>query len=969
MLHNRRKHSESDGSMHSHDSGGKGDNIRHGSGNESVFSGKIEKKVKLGEALLYYLSTLAVYAVVLLVVIFVRRQGMKYSTPSGLKPMPMDYQILTNVTPAPGDSIKQFRTEVAFDHLRYLARDPHPWNSPANEDTRQYLIGVLKQYQKLAEAQNIKLEIVSADPVAFSTFDDKKKRKTEPLAGKSAQRCSYLESRNVLARVIGKNNKADDALLVSSHIDSVQISYGATDDGINGGVMLEIIRHLIYNPVQSTVVFNFNNGEEIGLYGALGFVNHPWAKTVKAFINMEGAGAGGPAMVFRASNLDVVSRYSKKNSGYITKWRPHANVFANDAFALGLISSDTDYSVYTAYGIPGLDIAFYERRSVYHTSYDNLDNVPAGSIDQIGNTVLNAIKSMADDTEFLAAQRGSPKKPSVYFDILHLSMVSFSFVTLKVLYAVFIALIIAGSVVMFIVSKRSHKNNYYSHSHPGANGHVYFLSILRAFLFSGLALLLVIVVSLCVGLIYGAGNVLAVYGLTALVVTTVTAASLTVIGLVMYLYLVVEDRIGGYSKIQDRFVRSRVMSYAQLYIWLLGLIIGLVMSIAQGIGMLYYTIFASACCIVAALWAYAVEPRVSKSCVLRYVSWLFRLLVAVVLPALLTTDLCSTLVGGLSQTVIDGTKSYFVIVLIGLLVATVFGTSMPFIVTAGRRGVLIGSGVSFLVFIVLLLVSLFITPFSTTNPAHVYFEGTLDLDTQKETIELQSNKKIGGLVNQIWGDIPNMSLSSAVGKKSAVDRFNYTLSAANFGYADAFKSHNIDFPSYNSTKDIPSDFAGSYKNKANGILLYINAPNSQVCEVLTTNTPVYGYAIPQYGDGLADNPSESYTPPVLKPSNNTVTTIDPTFDRFYSYSMNPPVNRCQSLFLLSRASQSQFIVYLEHDGSGFGDAYLQCHYGDLHTFNPYALTLMEKAPSVSATISVGHGVPGSLSVKSKLKLA
>ncbi|OMH79490.1 Vacuolar membrane protease, partial [Zancudomyces culisetae] len=494
MLYNRRKRSESDGSMHSHDSGGKSSNRRHDSGHESVFSRKVEKKAKLAEALLYYLSTHA---------------GMKYSTPSRLKPMSMDYQILKNVTPAPGDSIKQFRTEVAFDHLRYLARDPHPWNSPANEDPRQYLIGVLKQYQKLAEAQNVTLEIVSADPVACSSVDVRPQPLLTPLAKKTALRSSYVESRNVLARIVGKNNRVDDALLITSHIDSVQTSYGATDD------------------VQSTVVSNFNNGEEIGLYGTLGFINHPWARTVKAFINMEGAGAGEPAMVFRASNLDLVSRYAKKYNGYITKWRPHANVFANDAFALGLISSDTDYSVYTAYGIPGLDIAFYERRSVYHTSYVNLDNAPAGSIDQIGDTVLNAIKSIADDSEFLASQRGSLKMPSVYFDILHLSIVSFSFVTLKVLYAVFIALIIAGSVVMFIVSKRSHKNNYYSHSHPGANGHVYFLSILRAFLFSGLALLLVIVVSLCVGLIYGAGNVLAVYGLTALVVTTVTAASLT----------------------------------------------------------------------------------------------------------------------------------------------------------------------------------------------------------------------------------------------------------------------------------------------------------------------------------------------------------------------------------------------------------------------------------------------------------
>jgi hypothetical protein len=46
---------------------------------------------------------------------------------------------------------------------------------------------------------------------------------------------------------------------------------------------------------------------------------------------VEGAGAGGRAFLFRASNLALAKFYSKVGNS------PHANVFGNDIFKLGLI--------------------------------------------------------------------------------------------------------------------------------------------------------------------------------------------------------------------------------------------------------------------------------------------------------------------------------------------------------------------------------------------------------------------------------------------------------------------------------------------------------------------------------------------------------------------------------------------------------------------------------------------------------
>lgn len=54
---------------------------------------------------------------------------------------------------------------------------------------------------------------------------------------------------------------------------------------------------------------------------------------------------------------------------------PHGSSLYADAYALGLIRSGTDYSVYTIAGMSGLDFAFYQRRSYYHTLRDTISSL------------------------------------------------------------------------------------------------------------------------------------------------------------------------------------------------------------------------------------------------------------------------------------------------------------------------------------------------------------------------------------------------------------------------------------------------------------------------------------------------------------------------------------------------------------------------------------------------------------------
>lgn len=96
-----------------------------------------------------------------------------------------------------------------------------------------------------------------------------------------------------------------------------------------------------------------------------------------------------------------------------------------DAFSRGLIRSGTDYEVYAKglgpeTALEGIDFAFYQRRSKYHTRYDSIPSADGGkdSIWAMLQSVTGAGVSLLNNAGG-HVEHGKPKPP-VYFDCEHL---------------------------------------------------------------------------------------------------------------------------------------------------------------------------------------------------------------------------------------------------------------------------------------------------------------------------------------------------------------------------------------------------------------------------------------------------------------------------------------------------------------------------------------------------------------------
>ncbi|XP_037121911.1 endoplasmic reticulum metallopeptidase 1 [Syngnathus acus] len=308
-----------------------------------------------------------------------------------------------------------FNAERARQHLeRITSVGPRPVGSHENEVlTVDYLLEQIEKVRMTTErGPHLQLSVEVQRPTGSFSIDF--------LGGFTS---FYDRITNVVVRLEPKGG-AEHLMLANCHFDSVANSPGASDDAVSCAVMLEVLHSLanLSTPLRHGVIFLFNGAEENVLQASHGFITqHPWAKQVRAFINLEAAGVGGKEVVFQTGpeNPWLVQAYVHAAK------HPFASVVGQEVFQSGIIPSDTDFRIYRDFGnIPGIDLAFIENGFIYHTKYDTADRILTGSIQRAGDNILAVLKhllmseKLADSSEY---RHGN----MVFFDVLGVAVVAY----------------------------------------------------------------------------------------------------------------------------------------------------------------------------------------------------------------------------------------------------------------------------------------------------------------------------------------------------------------------------------------------------------------------------------------------------------------------------------------------------------------------------------------------------------------
>ena len=274
----------------------------------------------------------------------------------------------------------QFSAGRALEVLGRVIADetPHPVGSDANNSVRQRIVAELTK--------------IGYQPAVQTAF-----------ACNQYGTCATVN--NVVARLQGGDVQA---VLLAAHYDSVQAGPGASDDGVGVAAVLEIARALKSLLVpRHSIIFLIDDGEEAGLLGAQAFVeSHPWAKDIRAVVNLDARGTSGPSLMFETggANAWALQLFAKNVSHPVT-----SSLFYT---VYKQLPNDTDFTVFKHAGYEGLNFAFIGDVTQYHTPLDNIANVSPASLQHQGENALPSVVALAN-----ADLSHMPQSEEVYFTL------------------------------------------------------------------------------------------------------------------------------------------------------------------------------------------------------------------------------------------------------------------------------------------------------------------------------------------------------------------------------------------------------------------------------------------------------------------------------------------------------------------------------------------------------------------------
>ena len=292
--------------------------------------------------------------------------------------------------PAVSSSEGDFPAHAAA-HLQAIAEAPHPVGSAQHAKVRDYIMQQLIAGGLTPELQRATVAVTSP---------------------RGEFKVANVE--NVVARMYGNANSK--AVLLVAHYDSVPPSFGANDNGSGVITLLETQRALISGPsLKNDVIFLFTDAEEIGLMGANAFVQeHPWAKDVGLALNFDARGNDGPSIMFETSdqNSSLIKEFAKAAP------EPIASSLSHEIYRL--LPNDTDLTPFRRAGIAGLNFAYIDGITRYHSSLDNKNEISERSFQHHYSYALSLARHFGN----LDLQNNS-RGNAIYFDVLRLAVLHY----------------------------------------------------------------------------------------------------------------------------------------------------------------------------------------------------------------------------------------------------------------------------------------------------------------------------------------------------------------------------------------------------------------------------------------------------------------------------------------------------------------------------------------------------------------
>ncbi|SOC15497.1 peptidase M28-like protein [Ureibacillus xyleni] len=249
--------------------------------------------------------------------------------------------------------------KAIYKHVNQIAQNPHPTGSIENKKVREYIV---EELTRTGLKPTIQTEEITTTNKGRSTF------------------IITTTVHNVIVKLSGTEGKK--AVVIMAHYDSVPFGPGANDDGVAVASMLEMAKNLKEKDFKNDVIFLFTDAEELGMLGAKVFwERHPLAKDVGMVMNLESRGSKGPMTMFQTSRQNgwLIEEFSKVAPN------PVASSLTGDFYKL--MPNDSDLTIPINKGVPGINLAYGEGWTDYHSEMDNPDQLNRPTVKHVSNTI------------------------------------------------------------------------------------------------------------------------------------------------------------------------------------------------------------------------------------------------------------------------------------------------------------------------------------------------------------------------------------------------------------------------------------------------------------------------------------------------------------------------------------------------------------------------------------------------------